>query len=80
TVRATSQADTTKSATATVTLLPPVSVTVSPVSATLYGAQTQQFSATVRVSQSAGPPVRVSRLVEPPVLVSQLVEPPVQVP
>src|SRR5262249_19262051 len=47
TVRATSQADTTKSATATVTLLPPVSVTVSPVSATLYGAQTQQFAATV---------------------------------
>ena len=47
TVRATSVADRRKSATATVTLYPAVGVTVTPGTSTLYGAQTQQFSATV---------------------------------
>jgi RHS repeat-associated protein len=47
TVTATSQADGTKSASGTVTLMPPVALTISPTSATLYGGQTQQFSATV---------------------------------
>jgi len=47
TVKATSQADATKSATATVTLMPPVSVSISPTSASLYPGQTQQFTATV---------------------------------
>src|SRR5271157_5396925 len=47
TVTATSQSDTTKTATATITLLPPVAVSVSPATATLYGGQTQQFTASV---------------------------------
>jgi len=47
TVTATSVADTTKSASAVVTLLPPISVSVSPATANLYGGQTKQFSATV---------------------------------
>jgi RHS repeat-associated protein len=47
TITATSQADPTKSATATVLLAPPVSVSVAPSSATLYGGQTQQFTASV---------------------------------
>ncbi len=47
TVTATSAADPTKSGTATVTLNPTVSVTVSPPSAVLNAGQTQQFSATV---------------------------------
>jgi RHS repeat-associated protein len=47
TITATSQADTTQSASATVTLIPPVSVSVTPSSASLYGGQTQQFSPTV---------------------------------
>src|ERR1019366_7835739 len=47
TVKATSGADTTMSASATVTLNPPVGVTVSPASVTLTQSQTQSFSATV---------------------------------
>jgi hypothetical protein len=47
TVRATSVADAAKWATATVTLYPPLTVTVTPGTSTLYGAQAQQFSATV---------------------------------
>jgi parallel beta-helix repeat protein len=47
TVKATSVADPTKSATATVTLNPPVNVTVAPASVTLTQSQTQSFSATV---------------------------------
>ncbi len=42
---ATSQADTTKSATATITLYPPVTITASPTAVVLYGGQTQQFTA-----------------------------------
>jgi hypothetical protein len=51
TVRATSVADPSKSAAATVTLAP-VSVTLSPATATLSGAQTQQFTATVSNASS----------------------------
>jgi len=47
TVTATSQADTSKSGSATVTLYPPVTVGVSPATATLYGGQAQQLTATV---------------------------------
>ena len=47
TVTATSAADPTKSATATVNLWPPVNVSVAPPTATLYAAQTQQFTATL---------------------------------
>jgi len=47
TVTATSQANSSKAASATITLMPPVAVSVSPTTATLYGGQTQQFAATV---------------------------------
>lgn len=47
TVTGTSQADPTKSASAIVTLLPPIAVTISPTTATLSATQQQQFSATV---------------------------------
>jgi RHS repeat-associated protein len=47
TVVATSQADSTKSASATITLFPPISVSVSPAAATVYAGQQQQFIATV---------------------------------
>ncbi|MGE5647066.1 MAG: beta strand repeat-containing protein [Acidobacteriota bacterium] len=47
TVSATSQADSTKSAAATITLTPPVEVSVSPVSVSLGGSETRQFTATV---------------------------------
>ena len=47
TVTATSQANTAATAYATVTLTAPVSVSVNPTTATLYGSQTQQFTATV---------------------------------
>jgi len=47
TVTATSVADPTKSATATVTVQPGVSVTVSPATANVIVSQTQQFTATV---------------------------------
>ncbi len=47
TVTATSQADPTKSGTATVTVLPPVVVKISPTSATLNAGDTKQFTATV---------------------------------
>jgi len=46
TVTATSASDPTKSATSSVTLVP-VSVTLAPASKTLFGGQTQQFTATV---------------------------------
>jgi uncharacterized protein YjdB len=51
-ITATSQADSTESASATFTLMPavpviPVAVTVSPASATVYPGQTQQLTATV---------------------------------
>jgi hypothetical protein len=47
TLTATSAADPTKSASAVITLLPPVAVSVAPGGATLQAAQTQQFTATV---------------------------------
>jgi adhesin HecA-like repeat protein len=47
TITATSQVDNTKTGTATVTLLPPITVSVTPPTATLYGGQSQQFTATV---------------------------------
>ncbi|HLK66747.1 MAG TPA: malectin domain-containing carbohydrate-binding protein [Bryobacteraceae bacterium] len=47
TLTATSQVDTSKTVTATVTLYPPLTVTVSPLTATLTAGQTQQFTATV---------------------------------
>ena len=47
TATATSQANPTISGSATVTLMPTVAVSVSPSSATLYGGQSQSFSATV---------------------------------
>src|SRR6202035_4827466 len=47
TVTATSVADATKSASAIVSLMPPVTVTVSPQSATLSAGQNQQFAAGV---------------------------------
>src|SRR5262249_1054789 len=46
-VTATSQADGTKAGTATVTLMPPITVSVAPSSVTLYASGTQQFTATV---------------------------------
>jgi RHS repeat-associated protein len=51
TIAATSQADNTKKATATVTLMPPVSVT--PATATLYGGQTKQFTSNQAVNWTA---------------------------
>ena len=47
TVTATSQADTTKSSSATITLYPPMGISISPTTASLYASQTQQFTATV---------------------------------
>jgi RHS repeat-associated protein len=47
TITATSLADMSKSASATVTLMPPVSVSVTPPSATLYEGQSQQLTAAV---------------------------------
>ena len=47
TVTATSQADTTKSASATITLFPPMTIGINPTTATLYGGQQQTFLATV---------------------------------
>jgi hypothetical protein len=47
TITATSQADPGKSGTATVTLMPPVSVSLAPTTITLRGGGTQQFTATV---------------------------------
>jgi GH18 family chitinase len=46
-VKTTSVADPTKSASATVTLSPPVTISLTPLSATLAAAQTQQYAATV---------------------------------
>jgi hypothetical protein len=52
-VRATSQADTTKSGTATVTVTPvPISVSVSPATASIQISKTQQFTATVTGSNN----------------------------
>ena len=48
TVTATSVADPTKSAAATVTILPPVAVSISPTSAQVVATKTQQFTATVK--------------------------------
>ncbi len=47
TLTATSQAETSKSATAQITLLPAIAVSVSPASSIVYASQTLQFSATV---------------------------------
>ncbi len=47
TIKATSNQDTTKSASATVTILPPVAVSISPTSAQVVAGKTRQFSATV---------------------------------
>ena len=52
TIRTTSVADSTKSATATVTLYPPAVVTVSPTTAALRASQTQQFTANVAYATS----------------------------
>ncbi len=52
TVTATSVAEPTISASATVTLLPPVSVSLSPTTVSLYGGQTEQFSASVSNSSN----------------------------
>jgi len=63
TVTATSAADPAKSATAVVTLSPPVAITLSPGAVTLAPGQTQQFNATVSgagdkgVTWSINPPV-----------------------
>jgi hypothetical protein len=46
-VTATSVADTTKTASATVTILPPVAVSISPTTAQVVAGKTQQFAATV---------------------------------
>jgi hypothetical protein len=54
TITATSVADPTKSATATVTLYPPVSISVSPTNAMLRASQTQQFVATVANAMDTG--------------------------
>jgi RHS repeat-associated protein len=54
TVTATSQADSTKSAVATIMLEPPVSVSVTPPTVTLYGGQTEQFTASVANSANNG--------------------------
>jgi len=53
TVTATSQSDTTKYAAATITLSPPITVSLAPSQATLDGGQTQQFTATVSNSSNA---------------------------
>ncbi|MBT9329580.1 beta strand repeat-containing protein [Paracidobacterium acidisoli] len=47
TVKATSVADSTKSASATVTLLPPVAISLAPTTAQVVATRTQQFTATV---------------------------------
>jgi hypothetical protein len=62
TVTATSLADPTKTATATVALTPVLSVTVGPVSASLTPSQTQQFTATVAGTSNTG----VSWSINPP--------------
>ena len=54
TITATSVADPTKSAAATVTLYPPLSVSIAPKTATLRASQTQQFTATVLNSTYTG--------------------------
>ena len=54
TITATSQVDSTKSAFSTVILTPSVSVGITPSSATLYGGQTQSFSATVGNASNKG--------------------------
>jgi RHS repeat-associated protein len=53
TITATSQADATKSAAATITLMPPVAVSITPTSAALFASQTQQFSTTVANSTNS---------------------------
>ena len=52
-VKATSTADPTKSATASITVQPPVQVTLSPTAATLQPGQTQQFTANTAVTWTA---------------------------
>lgn len=54
TVTATSQEDPTKSASATITLLPPISVSVAPPTVTLQGGQSQLFAATVANTSNTG--------------------------
>jgi trimeric autotransporter adhesin len=54
TITATSVADPTKSAAATITLYPPVSISVSPTNAMLRASQTQQFVATVANAMDTG--------------------------
>lgn len=54
TVEARSNADSTKSATASLTILSTVTVKLSPASATVYGAETQQFTATVLGTSNTG--------------------------
>ncbi|MBZ5590850.1 MAG: discoidin domain-containing protein [Acidobacteriia bacterium] len=62
TVTATSQADSSKQGSSSVTLYPPVSVSVAPAAVTLHASQTQQFAATVSnaadgsVNWSVNPP------------------------
>ena len=47
TITAVSQADPTKTASATITLMPPIAISVSPAFATLFGGEVQQFNATL---------------------------------
>jgi hypothetical protein len=54
TITAKSTADPTKSAAATVTLYPPVGISINPANATLRASQTQQFTATVTNAYIAG--------------------------
>lgn len=63
TVKATSVADTSKFATATVTLQPGVSVSVTPTSATLVASQMKQFTATVSGSSNTAVTWSISPMV-----------------
>jgi hypothetical protein len=63
TVTATSVADSTKSATAVISLTPPVSMTLGPATTSLSVSQTQQFTATITGSSNMG----VSWTLTPPV-------------
>src|ERR1035437_6911916 len=53
TVKTTSVADPTKSASATLTLSPPVTISLTPLSATLAATQTQQYTATVGATSNS---------------------------
>src|ERR1019366_4150365 len=63
TVKTTSVADPTKYASATVTLSPPVTISLTPLSATLAATQTPQYTATMGGTSNGG----VTWLLSPPV-------------